>query len=86
MAQGVRGDLIGIKLRLLSRTAEEIADLERYIAGHARFWIDSSFSDRMKRTASPQRMRHLEQVLAHESALPGLAAQARREMAESSRG
>ncbi|MCK6472133.1 MAG: phytanoyl-CoA dioxygenase family protein [Planctomycetes bacterium] len=69
-----------------ARTAEEIADLERYIAGHARFWIDSSFSDLMKRTASPQRMRHLEQVLAHESALPGLAAQARREMAESSRG
>lgn len=65
-----------------ARTTEEIADLEAYIAGHSRFWIDSSFSDLMKQTAAQQRMKHLEQVLAHEAALPELSAKARREALE----
>ena len=69
-----------------ARTPEEIADLEAYVAGMSRFWVDSSFSEVMKRTASPQRMRHLEQVLAHESALPELSAKARREALEPARG
>jgi len=69
-----------------ARTPEELADLEAYIAGMSRFWIDSSFSEVMKRTASPQRMRHLEQVLAHETALPELSAKARQAALEPARG
>jgi hypothetical protein len=68
------------------QTAEEIQDLEAYINSHGRFWIDQLHSETMRHTASPQRMRHLEQVMAHEGGLPALAAKARAEMAEPSRG
>ncbi len=64
----------------------EIADLERYIASHARFWIDHMYSDIMRSTASSQRLVHLEQVMAHEGHLPALSAKARAEAAEPSRG
>jgi hypothetical protein len=43
-------------------------------------------SDQMKSTASPSRMRHLEQVLAHEGHLASLAAKARETLAEPARG
>jgi hypothetical protein len=69
-----------------AETPEEIAELEKFIAGGARFWIDHTHSDIMRNTASPQRMRHLEQVIAHEGHLPALAAKARAEMAETARG
>ena len=64
----------------------QIQDLERYIAGHARFWLEHMHSDVMRATASPQRMTHLEQVMAHEAHLPALSAQARAEAAEPARG
>ncbi|MCE7982134.1 MAG: hypothetical protein DYG89_13140 [Caldilinea sp. CFX5] len=67
-------------------TAAEIEDLEKYIGSHARFWIDHLHSDVMRQTASPARMVHLQQVMAHESHLPALSAKARAEMAESARG
>jgi hypothetical protein len=67
-------------------TPEEIADLERYIEAHARFWIDQLHGDGMRRTASPLRMRHLRQVMEREGRLPELARKARDEMAEPSRG
>jgi hypothetical protein len=67
-------------------TAEERKDLENYIAGHGRFWIDQMHSETMRGTASPARMRHLRQVMEHEGELPARAAKARAEMAESSRG
>ncbi len=67
-------------------TPEEIADLENYVASHARFWLDQMHSDIMRQTASPARMVHLQQVMEHESHLPALSAKARVEMAESSRG
>ena len=67
-------------------TPEEIADLEKYIAGHARFWIDQMHSETMRTTASPARMVHLQQVIEHEGHLPALSAKARAEMAESARG
>jgi ectoine hydroxylase-related dioxygenase (phytanoyl-CoA dioxygenase family) len=68
-----------------AKTTAEIEELKRYISGCARFWIESTYSDLMKETASPQRTVHLEQVLANESHLPELAAKARLEMAEPSR-
>lgn len=68
------------------KTDEEIADLKNFIAGSARFWIDSSHSDIMKETASAERMSHLQQVIDNEAHLPALAARARQEMTEPSRG
>jgi hypothetical protein len=75
-------------MNLCSRcgTPEEIRELEQYINAHARFWIDTLHSDVMRRTASPRRMRHLRQVMEHEGGLPGLAAKARAERPEPSRG
>jgi hypothetical protein len=67
-------------------TDEEIQDLIGYINAHGRFWIDHLHSDVMRGTASPRRMRHLEQVMAHEGQLPAMAAKARAEMSEPSRG
>jgi ectoine hydroxylase-related dioxygenase (phytanoyl-CoA dioxygenase family) len=67
-------------------TPAEIEDLEKYVAAHARFWIEHMHSDVMRQTASPARMVHLQQVMAHEAHLPALSAKARVEMAESARG
>ena len=67
-------------------TADEIADLEAFIAGGARFWIDHTHGAAMRATASPARMRHLRQVMEHEAHLPTLAAKARAEMAEPASG
>jgi ectoine hydroxylase-related dioxygenase (phytanoyl-CoA dioxygenase family) len=64
----------------------EIEDLERYVAAHARFWLEHMHSDTMRDTASPQRQVHLEQVMAHEAHLPALSAKARAEAAEPARG
>ena len=69
-----------------ARSAGEIEELERFISGGARFWIDRTHSDIMRRTASPARMRHLAQVMEHEGHLPALAAKARAEAAEPARG
>lgn len=68
------------------QTPEEFGDLKRYIAGEARFWNDHIHSDVMRDTASPERMRHLRQVMENEGNMAELAAKARREMAEPSRG
>jgi hypothetical protein len=67
-------------------TAVEIQDLESYIDSHGRFWIDHLHSEIMRSTGPPTRMRHLRQVMEHEGHLPALAAKARAEMAEPSRG
>jgi len=65
---------------------DEIADLEDFINGGARFWIEQMHSDLMRETASPARMRHLQQVIEHEGGLPALAAKARATMKEPARG
>ncbi|MCX6047841.1 MAG: phytanoyl-CoA dioxygenase family protein [Chloroflexi bacterium] len=67
-------------------TPAELQELENFIAGKARFWVDQSHSELMRKSASPQRMRFLQQVMAHEAHLPALAAKARLEMAEPARG
>ncbi len=64
----------------------EVKEMENFISGAARFWIDHTHSEVMRRTASPQRMRHLRQVMEHEGHLPALSAKARAEMAEPARG
>lgn len=65
---------------------EHIAMLKKYIGGHARFWNDRVYGEKMMATAGPERMKHLEQVMAHDGHLAELAAKARAEMAEPSRG
>ena len=64
----------------------EIDELKQYIANHHRYWIDQMHSDVMRRTASPARMRHLQQVIDNEGHLPALSAKARMEMAEPAHG
>ena len=61
-------------------------DLREYIGKSARFWIDRKYGEKMIRTAGPERMRHLEQVMANDGHLAELSRQAREAMAEPSRG
>ena len=65
---------------------DRLEDLRNYIGGAARFWIDRLYSETMIRTAGPERMRHLEQVMANDGHLAELARQAREKMPEPSRG
>lgn len=61
-------------------------ELRDYLNGIARFWVDRAYGDIMVRTATPQRMRHLEQVMANDGHIAALSAKARQEMAEPARG
>jgi hypothetical protein len=67
-------------------TPAEIQDLEEFIGGAARFWLDEYYGQAMLETASAERMKHLEQPLKHSAHLPALSAQARATMQEPSRG
>ena len=74
-------------LNLCQRYAEDnLQELRDYISGGARFWIDKAYGEAMLNTAGPGRMVHLEQVLANDGHLAGLAAQARATMTEPARG
>ena len=64
----------------------DVQVLRDYINGFARFWIDRAIGETMIKTASPQRMRHLEQLHANDSHLAELTAKARASMTEPSRG
>lgn len=61
-------------------------DLRDYISGGARFWVEEGYGEAMIRTAFPERMRHLEQVMANDDHLPELTRQAKEKMSEPSRG
>ena len=65
---------------------DQLEDLKKYISAHARFWTDRIYGEKMIATASPERMIHLEQGMANDGHLAELAAKARREMPEPSRG
>jgi hypothetical protein len=65
---------------------EEVDELEGYINGHARFWIDHLHSDQMRGTGPASRRKHLEQVAAQEGSLAALSAEARRTMPGPARG
>jgi hypothetical protein len=64
----------------------DLDQLKDYIAGHARFWIDRNYGEIMMNTAGPERIRHLEQVMANDGHLAALSAKARLEMSEPARG
>ena len=74
-------------INLCERYPEErLEDLRKYMAGGARFWIKRVYGETMVRTAGPDRMRHLEQVLANDGHLAELSRKARETMPEPSRG
>jgi hypothetical protein len=65
---------------------EKLQDLQEYIGGAARFWIDRAYGEKMVRTAGPERIKHLEQVMANDGHLAELSRKARETMPEPSRG
>ena len=73
----------------LSRHADNPTDLNElrgFINSAARFWVTQTHSQTMRRTASPERMRHLSQVMENEDELPELVRRAKETMAEPARG
>ena len=65
---------------------DRLDDLRAYIGHRARFWNERSYDEKMISTAGPERMRHLEQCLENDAHLAALTQQARKTMAEPSRG
>ena len=65
---------------------DRLQDLRDYVAGHARFWVERAYGEKMVRTADAERMRHLEQIMANDGHLADLSRQARQRMTEPSRG
>jgi len=65
---------------------ELLPELRDTIGGASRFWLDRAFGETMIHTASPARLRHLEQVMANDDHLPELSRLAREKMLEPSRG
>jgi hypothetical protein len=65
---------------------ERLQELRDYGAQHVRFWTDRLYGPAMIGTATPSRMRHLEQVMANDGHMAELARQARAQMEEPSRG
>ena len=57
-----------------------------YIGGGARFFIERSYDDVIVRTAGPERMVHLEQVLTNDGHLAELSRKLRLEKPEPARG
>lgn len=64
----------------------KLDDLREYIGGASRFFIERAYDNTIVRTASAERMVHLEQVLANDGHLAELSRQRRKEMAEPARG
>jgi hypothetical protein len=65
---------------------EELPSFRNYVSAHARFWTDRLYGETMMATAGAGRMVHLEQGMANDGHLAELAAKARAEMPEPSRG
>jgi hypothetical protein len=66
-----------------------LPELRNYLTGAARFWVEEPYwgpTAPMIGTASPARMRHLQQVLDNFSHVPELSRQARATMLEPARG
>ncbi len=73
-------------INLQQRFRDEDEELMRECIGSlAGFWYERVYTPLMVESAGPQRMRHLEQRLAHAGHLPGLVAEARQKMKEPNR-
>ncbi|MEZ4736871.1 MAG: phytanoyl-CoA dioxygenase family protein [Caldilineaceae bacterium] len=67
-------------------TAEELPLLRNEVAAFARFWVDSVYGEAMLRTATPQRMIHLQQALGEQEHLAEEVRKAKITMKEPARG
>jgi hypothetical protein len=65
---------------------EDIPYLRDIISGAARFWIDKVYGEPMLRTATPERMIHLQQSLDNQDHLPEEVRKAKLTMKEPARG
>ena len=65
---------------------ERLDELREYIGHAARFWLERAYGEAMVRTAGPERMVHLEQILANDGHLAELSRRKRTEMTEPARG
>ena len=61
-------------------------ELRDYLNGIARFWVERAYGPVMMETAGPQRLRHLEQVMANDGHLAELSRKAKEEAQEPARG
>ena len=52
-----------------AKTPEEIEEFKNYLRAHLAPWGERAYSDIMLKTAGPERMKHLEQVLEYEHVL-----------------
>ncbi len=77
-------------MNLCQRYPERLVpQLRDYLTGAARFWVEEPYwgpSAPMQGTASPERMRHLQQVIDNFSHVPELSRKARETMLEPARG
>ena len=64
----------------------KLPDLRDYIGGGSRFFIERAYDNTIVRTANPERMVHLEQVLANDGHLAELSRKRRIDMSEPARG
>ena len=64
----------------------KLSDLRDYIGGGSRFFIERAYDNTIVRTANPERMVHLEQVLANDGHLAELSRKRRIDMSEPARG
>jgi len=67
---GNRRRMFTMNLGRRAETPEQFEDLKAYIGYHLPSWAGRTHGANMLRTATPNRMRHLEQVIAHEGHLP----------------
>lgn len=65
---------------------DRLQELRDELATEARFWIDRIHGEAMIRTAGPDRMVHLEQVMANDTHLAEVTRELRKTMAEPARG
>ncbi|MEM7030950.1 MAG: phytanoyl-CoA dioxygenase family protein [Chloroflexota bacterium] len=65
---------------------DEIPFLRNEVAAFARFWVDSIYGEAMVKSASPQRMVHLQQALSQDDHLAEEVRKAKATMPEPSRG
>ena len=65
---------------------ERLGELRDKLGHEARFWIDRIHGEAMIRTAGPERMVHLEQVMENDTHLAELHRELRETMTEPSRG
>lgn len=74
-------------INLCQRFPEDrLEALQDYLAGHARFLIERNVGETMVKTAGPQRLRHLEQVMANDFKLTAETRRLRATAAEPARG